>query len=70
MVGGVLVERTVTEVLPALINNKEQVGDGVGKIAVVSIDYYYYFYLLIYLFILFSSWSVALLDEVNIMSVR
>lgn len=27
MVGGVLVERTVKEVLPALENNKEQVGE-------------------------------------------
>lgn len=30
MVGGVLVERTVTEILPALVNNKEQVSNQVG----------------------------------------
>lgn len=29
MVGGVLVERTVTEILPALVNNKEQVSSQV-----------------------------------------
>ncbi|XP_068733529.1 prefoldin subunit 2-like [Montipora capricornis] len=32
MIGGVLVERTVKDVLPALENNKEQIGGLIGKL--------------------------------------
>lgn len=37
MVGGVLVERTVTEILPALVNNKEQVSSQVGQCPLIDV---------------------------------
>jgi len=37
MIGGVLVERTVKDVLPALENNKDQVNNSTG--AIVSIPF-------------------------------
>lgn len=39
MIGGVLVERTVKDVLPALENNKEQVGSSITVGTIISSVY-------------------------------